>query len=267
VPAEVLEGLMQALDDSISTINRKNKREKFCFETSEDAVTWTLFRWLESGGRLGSVAISAGLSEPSGSPSLLLWGGGVSGTEVVCVHENYLAVSNALKEPADRKTEIDMILAWPELLICIEAKHRSLNERPSKKKPFNAYVAGAPFRATEREIENVNLYQLTRNWSLGTRLARELRRRLLLVNLGPAAIGRDAAFARLLDQTSARRFAFVSWGTLLETAQRQGPLPAWLQRFRAIPQGHRSRRHTGLMIPSDRQGRQPIMGRLHGADR
>lgn len=31
------------IDGAVNLQNRKSKREKFCFETSEDAITWTVW--------------------------------------------------------------------------------------------------------------------------------------------------------------------------------------------------------------------------------
>jgi hypothetical protein len=46
VPAQVTDGLEDVLRASLNVRNRTAKRAKFCFATSEDAVTWTVFRWL-----------------------------------------------------------------------------------------------------------------------------------------------------------------------------------------------------------------------------
>lgn len=47
VPAAIRDGLEDVLDASPNTRNLEAKNAKFCFSTSEDAVTWTVFRWLE----------------------------------------------------------------------------------------------------------------------------------------------------------------------------------------------------------------------------
>jgi len=47
VPSEVRNGLRAALASSINHTNRRNKEKKFVFETSEDAITWTVFRGLQ----------------------------------------------------------------------------------------------------------------------------------------------------------------------------------------------------------------------------
>jgi hypothetical protein len=157
----------------------------------------------------------AGLPMPSGSPSLLLWGAKVVGPETETLCHAYLTASDQIKERRRGRTEVDVLLAWPSLIVSIEVKHRSRNDQPKGRRPFTRYVANAPFQITEAEVAQVGLYQLTRNWSLGTRLAQALRRQFLLINLGPVRIKKDAdAFAELLDETPTRRFAFVSWPAL-----------------------------------------------------
>jgi hypothetical protein len=50
VPDAVREGLERTLAGSLHTQNVSSKRSKFCFSSSEDAVTWTIFRRLEQAG-------------------------------------------------------------------------------------------------------------------------------------------------------------------------------------------------------------------------
>src|SRR6267378_3099316 len=46
IPPEVRSGLDDVLRESLNLTNRSSKRSRFAFETSEDAVTWTVFRYL-----------------------------------------------------------------------------------------------------------------------------------------------------------------------------------------------------------------------------
>src|SRR5258707_15366643 len=48
VPIEVRDGFVQALRSSVHVLNRPNKLVKAGYSTSEDALTWTMFRFLES---------------------------------------------------------------------------------------------------------------------------------------------------------------------------------------------------------------------------
>src|SRR5687768_3684970 len=46
IPAHVRDGVNEALTDALNVRNRPTKRKKFAFESSEDALTWTVFRYL-----------------------------------------------------------------------------------------------------------------------------------------------------------------------------------------------------------------------------
>lgn len=94
VPPEIVPGLHEVLDSAINKSNRRNKREKFCAETSEDAVTWTVFRWLQQTGHATLVPELCGSNPPKGAPSLLLWGASAGGEEASDVRERYLLVSD-----------------------------------------------------------------------------------------------------------------------------------------------------------------------------
>src|SRR4051812_29306820 len=52
IPAEVRDGFLAALARGISEVNRLNKASKAAFSSSEDALTWTVFRYLQSACRL-----------------------------------------------------------------------------------------------------------------------------------------------------------------------------------------------------------------------
>jgi hypothetical protein len=74
VPAEVAGGLSDVLGAALNVLNRSTKHDKFCFDTSEDAVTWTIFRWLAAGDALAIVPAAAGLPRTHGPATLLVWG-------------------------------------------------------------------------------------------------------------------------------------------------------------------------------------------------
>ena len=61
VPDAVIDELTNALEGSVNEVNRKNKCAKFCFETSEDAITWTVFRRLQMRERLRAGLHAAGV--------------------------------------------------------------------------------------------------------------------------------------------------------------------------------------------------------------
>jgi hypothetical protein len=55
IPEEVLDGVLQTLSLALNVRNRENKKRKFGFSTSEDALTWTLFKFLSDSRKLTGV--------------------------------------------------------------------------------------------------------------------------------------------------------------------------------------------------------------------
>jgi len=84
IPTEVHEGALVTLSNALNQFNRENKRKKFAFETSEDAVTWTVFNYLNQKRFLSeSLKLSSldWLIQKDIEPTILLWGVPVPGAE------------------------------------------------------------------------------------------------------------------------------------------------------------------------------------------
>lgn len=74
-PGEVRPLLSLAIDSGLNATNHKNKRSTIGFRTSEDAVTWTVFRYLHQSRRLQWFGERVGLTAAGPcEPTLLLWG-------------------------------------------------------------------------------------------------------------------------------------------------------------------------------------------------
>jgi hypothetical protein len=98
-------------------------------------------------------------------------------------------------------------------------------------------------------VATAGFYELTRNWTIAAHLAAVLGRAMLLINLGPAALGHDAdVFSSLLVQDDPRRFAHRTWDEVLEDA---APVVPWLAAYvRCVglpvaPTGFSARRGSG----------------------
>lgn len=113
VPAPVRAGVTAALERAVNATNLVNKRSKFCFETSEDAVTWTVLNGLQRLGRLRATVPRA----PDGQPGLLLWGAAVADPRATRVAVALRQASIEIGEDPCRLTEPDAILSWDELLV------------------------------------------------------------------------------------------------------------------------------------------------------
>jgi hypothetical protein len=231
VPTAVRDGVEGVLDASLNIRNLAAKRAKFCFSTSEDAVTWTVFRWLERAGQLAVVAEAAGADTPAGAPDLLLWGAPMGSGEKVRLE--LVSVLDELGEPSTRRSEPDVVIAWADLAVIVEVKYRSPNDVKPNYGHFGRYFDRPDlFELPPEEIAQQGLYELVRNWRIGAALAKQTGRRFALVNLGPRQLatqgpGLEATF----KQSAARSFTSLAWSTLLGAARRREPFPEWLDAF------------------------------------
>jgi hypothetical protein len=229
VPAEVREGLRDVLARSANVGNRSKKEWSFRSSRSEDALTWTVFRFLQQNDLLGGVVESHEFAEfANGTPELLLWGTAVPPDGASELETALDAVSrDDLKESDGRFTEPDVVIHWPQLLVVIEAKYRSGNETGDDVAKHARYLNAALFGPPLEEVAAANRYELVRNW----RVAYELSRRVhapntLVVNLGrPQLAASFGDFQRLIVETDQRRAVRTSWEELLAGVD----APDWLR--------------------------------------
>ena len=229
VPRQVRAGLAEVLSQVANHRGAESKRIKFCFETSEDAVTWTVFRGLEAQGHLDALPVPG---DVDGEATLLLWGAPVSGERSIETAAALATVCRLLGEAPGAFSEPDAIVLWPNLLVLVEAKYRSPNDCQSSHRGFSRYLDRSElFSVTPEEVSSAGYYELTRNWRIGSGLAESLSvPAFLLVNLGPPDLIESSAqaFSTLLAQSSERSFAWCSWNDILESA---APLPPWLDSY------------------------------------
>ncbi|MGA9761631.1 MAG: hypothetical protein WBQ14_04335 [Gaiellaceae bacterium] len=229
VPKEVRPGLAEALGQAVNRRGRRGKLMKFCFETSEDAVTWTVLRGLSEQGRLDALVAP---QRPLGEPTLLLWGVPIIGPRGAETAAALAEVCRSLGESASSLSEPDVIVVWEDLLLLVEAKFQSANERRPNYHGFARYLDWPDlFAVSPEEVAADGYYELTRNWRIGAELSERLRiAGFLLLNLGPPEkIEVDAdLFGTLVARSAAHDFASCSWSDVLEAAQ---PVEAWLDRY------------------------------------
>ena len=124
VPVEVRDRLDETLALACNFLNRRNKWAKFCFETSEDAVTWTIFRAMER-SKVFSALVAP--DRPLGEASLVLWGVPIAGPRAEVIGSVLAEISRDLGEVDDRRTEPDAIVVWDGLSVVVEAKYENGN--------------------------------------------------------------------------------------------------------------------------------------------
>jgi hypothetical protein len=161
-------------------------------------------------------------------PTVLAWGYPVAGSEGERIADALSVISGRLDEVASSRSEPDIVLAWPHLVVFVEVKLDSANVSQPGHGRFSAYLDSASDLYSDRAaVATAGFYELTRNWTIAAGLADHLGRSMMLINLGPAAIRQDAErFSRLLRQNDQHRFVFQVWNEVIRAA---APLPPWLE--------------------------------------
>jgi hypothetical protein len=239
VPREVRNHLNAVLSNSLNERNHGNKLIKFAFETSEDAVTWTVFNGLQNAHLLPQVLqkLVADSTLPfSSRPVMLLWGCPVppASKAGAAIRDRLVGVSDAIGENPIYRSEPDVILDFgPAGLVFIEVKLHSGNEIREDAQIFARYVDPTAF-ADPAAGTRSGYYELVRNWRLGVDLADD--RPFFLLNLGPDRIfdDKDEAarwreFTTGIGAQANRRFLQVRWSTVQEILS--DPTVSWLRDF------------------------------------
>jgi hypothetical protein len=244
VPMEVRDGLLDALGLALNVRNREIKKTKFGFSTSEDALTWTLFKFLNDSGQLTRVLRIAGLPIPDGvsrHEALLLWGVPIplnrdtnpGGWEL---RRSLEIISNRLGEDPNSRTEPDVLIDFGSLgVFIIEVKHKS---GTSLKDVWYAgwdryFPANSPL-SYAAAMRASRCYELARNWNFGLELTAKTHRPFTLAYLGPDSLFTGdgetvlGTFENCLPTQGSARFEKIRWNTLLGAI---ADPPEWLVRY------------------------------------
>jgi hypothetical protein len=222
IPPEVHDGALETVSNALNKMNRKNKLKKFAFETSEDAVTWTVFNYLKQRKILCESLKFSGvewLTKTDIEPTVLLWGVPVPGSDRrgIDINKNLLMILDQIGEDPQKFSEPDVILDFGDTgVVLIEVKYRSpndiLNEKSSK---WEKYLYNSSAFADINGVKKTGYYELARNWRIAWVLAGD--RSMALINLGPDAIfkGGDEQkiqqFRKCLGQNNTHQFIDITW--------------------------------------------------------
>jgi hypothetical protein len=230
VPTEIRDGAEATLCGAINERNRSNKKVKFGFSTSEDALTWTVFKYLQSSSQLGSTLRSLGVSAHGlHEPELLLWGvpqpqDCIDGQTL---REQIVTICDRLGEAPKSRTEPDVITRFGASgMAFIEVKYRSGNDLQTFGAKHEKYLERTDAFADAGLIRESNLYELARNWRIGVELAKGLPFTLLNLVTRNQEPDRTAKFHSGLNHRKGN-FRVVTWKDLLGKVA----CPAWLQQY------------------------------------
>jgi len=223
VPIDFREGLAEVLAQALNIHNRPQKKTKFGFSTSEDAITWTIFSAVARSGRSAALwrELTGAAPDADHPPRLLLWGVPLEAGDDRAwgVRRSVEEVSDALGEDPRWRTEPDVIIdAGSEGIILVEVKYRSPNDYQAPDARFDRYLDTLCFN-DPAAAKATGLYELIRNWRFGCELAQG--RDLLLVNLTrrqhlQREQQRLSPLVSTLATSDHRRFTAVDWEGLVD---------------------------------------------------
>jgi hypothetical protein len=225
IPSASREGAAETLANALNIHNQPSKWMKFGFvPTSEDAVTWVVFTYLQRAGKLLGTLRRLGLSPENNhtAPTLLLWGVPIDDRiRGEPIREQLSELCACLGEKAVSFSEPDVIIDLAEDgLIFIEVKYRSGNDFKDKNYPgWKKYLSTSALAWNASEVQASGCYELARNWCLLNGLA--AGRRATLLNLGPPSLSSGEAGKQLdrfigsLNANERCSFRKLTWSEFL----------------------------------------------------
>lgn len=206
-----------SLSNSINKFNRKNKQTKFGFSTSEDALTWSFFKYFVVNNKLGDLLDLLNIKSKETEFDIYLWGTKITsfGNESNFI-EKFIEVSDSFNEAPTKRTEPDVIIKLSDKLIFIETKYLSSNEIKTDNSKFTKYLISD---IETKELVKSGHYELFRNWAFASNLSNG--EDFQLINLGPKKLFNDKnrdmlnRFEKSLKSIKGK-FVKVTWEEILE---------------------------------------------------
>jgi hypothetical protein len=200
---------------------RKVKREcRISRDNSEDAVTWNVFRYLESTNQLDNL-LSWITKSDQHDTNLIYWSYDQK-TQGAWPELNI--ARKEFGENLQRSSEPDLIAVTDKVLFFIEAKLTAKNKTtPSSKNARKKYLTGGNewfkqvFTSTYEIIAiDSDLYELFRFWLLGTWLASQVGKDFFLINLVLSEREKniEERFCPHIREESNRKFKRMTWECL-----------------------------------------------------
>ncbi len=227
IPVEVHDGLLQCVGSALNKRNRTTKLKRLSFESSEDAVTWTVFRYLQDSAHLGKLF---GVDRPR----VLFWGREYPERPVTTTPDVTQILTTILLQIGDESSclsEPDIVLVTDDSVCTIEVKYREDRNTVSRRhRRFREYTDAAPELFDDANVvADTGYYELTRNVVFTKLLAEAMGHRAWkVVNVGMPSVSDSAnEFAALLkDKTN---FEFLDWPTVCSSVPQIRP--AWFQSY------------------------------------
>lgn len=217
IPKPLREGLNFTLNNSLNKRSRISKKNKFTSSNSEDALTWTFFKYFMINNRLSDLLKLLKIESNDSNYEVYLWGVNINSSKInTKFYNQFIKISDIFSENESSRTEPDVSLNLRDRLIFIEVKYKSPNELPKKIKAFTKYyVQNVDFS----KIVKCNHYELYRNWAFASKLSQG--KNFVLMNLGLKKLFTDKNQCKLKefeDSLNDKKGSFIklSWEEVVD---------------------------------------------------
>lgn len=231
VPELLRQDLEYTLSKSINSINRTNKKNKFAFSTSEDALTWCFFKYFVLNNRWNDLLKLLNIKSEESHFDIYLWGTNIcSNTFDNDFYQQLIQVSNSFNEDVSKRTEPDVIIKLKSKLIFIEVKYRSSNNVIAERNKFNKYYTSD---VDQDLLFASGHYELYRNWAFASRLS--FGNKFELINLGLNKLFNDKNKNKLKQfedslKSSIGQFTKLSWENILSN-MKEDEFDEWFLKY------------------------------------
>lgn len=206
----------------LRSIMRAKRESRMARDNSEDAVTWNVFRFLQSSHLLGYVLESICEQEQNVN-QIIYWS---YSSDHKGTWEWLRVAREQFETVPDRGSEPDLIITTDTAIFFIEAKLNAGNRTtPSTLRVSDKYQSGAGSWFRDAFISDFNTvavsaekYELMRFWLLGTWIASNLNLEFYLVNLvrSQAEQNIEKEFGPHIKSTRDRIFKRYTWDQIYE---------------------------------------------------
>ena len=180
IPLEFQNNLENTLNKCLNIRNRKNKKIKIGFSSSEDAVSWIFINYFIQQNKLN--LLQEVLNLDTKIHEIFLWGVPQLGK---LKNDNLKKICRDLKEAENSFSEPDIIIVCDKEITFIEVKVKSENEiKDPLKKDFDKYLNN-DFYKDKNIAKESRLYELIRNWTISHRYSYSNDKPAKLINLAP----------------------------------------------------------------------------------
>lgn len=216
VPNLLHSDLEFVLSNSLNQMNRANKKNKFAFSSSEDALTWSFFKYFVVYNRFNDLLKLLNIDSKEASFDIYLWGTNICSTNTDSdFTKRYIQISDLFKEDSIKRTEPDVIIKLNDKLIFIEVKYQSSNEVITDSAKFDKYLIA--------NIDYNNLiasghYELYRNWAFASSLSNDSKFELINLGLSRLFIDKNKAQLKLFEDSlnfNNGKFVKLSWEQII----------------------------------------------------